>query len=116
MINRITDRIMAMAMLAGDANRRGSMITDFDEAAVTRLVESAVFTVERRSGLTVRTNRDGVTEIVTLSGAPVDSFVLADIEDAVVDMVSRATGLDGAGESAGWVASDTLPKIKPYNI
>ena len=36
------DRIMALGALAGDSVLRRTLLTDYDEAAICRLVESAI--------------------------------------------------------------------------
>lgn len=114
MKKQIVDRIMALGALAGDSVLRRTLLTDYDEAAICRLVESAIYTVGRTSGFTVSALPDGDVELVNASGAPLDPMTRADVEDAVTEMVGRAIGLPTVAPV--WVKSGPLPKIKPYNI
>ena len=116
MKKQIVDRIMALGALAGDSVLRRAILTDYDEAAIGRLVESAIYTVGRSSGLAVSALPDGDVELTNASGTPLDPMTRADIEDAVTDMVAAALGLDSAAGVPPWVCSGALPKIKPHNI
>ena len=59
MKKQIVDRIMALGALAGDSVLRRTLLTDSDDAAICRLVESAIYTVGLTSGLAVSALPDG---------------------------------------------------------
>ena len=114
MKTQIVDRIMALGALAGDSVLRHTILTDYDEAAIGRLVESAIDTIGRTAGFMVSVLTDGDVELVNASGAPLDPMTRVDVEDAVTDMVAAALGLPTV--TPVWVKSGPLPKIKPHNI